>query len=462
MSYFVLNSPLMFGINLWHVVKSTITRTQAKLEHSKTVPCSILDIATKSNPVIETSLVCASRYEVRSLSCQPLAAPSAILEICHPVVAIAEVESKELLQPEPLLNDKASSPIDNLLALGSLCESTPSNYTLSKSNTEPTEIHPDLESSSSKSNCSPSSFLAFLEASHLEMLERLGSEQPKSATSDLGCAQFNSAYYRRHPPPSLPQLKVHRPSKKPFCWKSKLDEIMRESGEECEDPLDLEEFSAEIDQDLPGSSFSNSPHSRSSSISSDHTCVESPEVLLISASVSITLPHLNTLSQSILDMKPILPSKPSLLSSTPSTFLAFLESSNLEMLKRMQQEKSSNLTLDIGCAQFNSAYYRRHPPPSLPQLKEIQSSKKPFCWRTTLDQMMQDEDCEDVSTEIVNETPIRSNALFPSLTHDSGPHVRSSSCSSNITCVEETPTSTSFPKHNVSLSSPLQVPLALH
>ncbi|KAH9812273.1 hypothetical protein DFH28DRAFT_1223423 [Melampsora americana] len=331
MSYFVLNSPLMFGINLWHVVKSTITRTQAKLKHSvtsKTVPCSI---ATKSNPVIETSLICASRYEVRSLSCQPLAASSAIVEICHPVVAIAEVESTELLQPKPLTNDKEeSSPIDNLLALGSLCESTPSNYTLSKSNTEPTEIHPALESSSSKSNCSPSSFLAFLEASHLEMLERLRSEQPKSATSDLGCAQFNSAYYRRHPPPSLPQPKVHRPSKKSFCWKSKLDEIMRESGEECDDPLDLEEFSAEIDQDLPGSSSSNSQHSRSSSISSDQTCVESPELPLISTfkeleqeSFSITLPHLDTLSQSIHDVEPVLPSTPSLLSSTSSSFLAF-------------------------------------------------------------------------------------------------------------------------------------------
>ncbi|KAH9812283.1 hypothetical protein DFH28DRAFT_1177376 [Melampsora americana] len=447
MSYFGLNSPLMFGINLWHVVKSTITRTEVKLEHSvqsKTDPCSILDIATKSNPVIETSLVCVSRYEVRTLSCQPLAA-SAILEICYPVVAIAEVESKELLQREPLSTDKEeSSPIDSLLALDSLCGSTPSNYTPSKSNTEPTEIHPALESSSSKSNCSPPSFLAFLEASHLEMLERLRSEQPKSATSDLGCAQFNSAYYRRHPPPSLPQLKVHRPSKKPFCWKSKLDEIMRESGEDGDETT--EESPTEFRLSRPSSSKSH--HSRSSSISSDKTCVESPKLYIVpnvstvqkleQKPLSITLPQSH--SQPTLDVKPIPSSTPSLLSPpTPSSFLAFLESSNLEMLKRMQAERSKDSTLDLGCAQFNSANYRRTPPASLPRSKAVRSSKKPFCWRTKLDQMMQDEECEHVSSEMVNEMVIQPKPFFPS-----PPHVRSASSSSNITCVEKTPTFTSF------------------
>ncbi|KAH9812272.1 hypothetical protein DFH28DRAFT_931120 [Melampsora americana] len=456
MSYLLSHSLLMFGINLWQVVKSTMTRTQAKLEQSlksAIVPCSA-QIAMKSNPVIETSFVCASRYEVRSLSCQPLAAPSAILEICHPVVAIAEVESKEVLQLEPLSNGKEeSSSIDNLLAVDSLYNSN-SSYETHQPNLEPIEVHLRPGSPSScKTNCAPSSFLAFLEASHLEMSERLQSQQPKPTTLDLGCAQFNSAYYRRHPPPSLPQLKVNRPSEQPFCWKSKLDEIMREYGEECDVTVELEASSTGFDQDFPSSSSSNPCHSRSSSIASDKTCVESSEIVdiltikeLEQKPLSITLTHPDSLSQAIIDSKPILPSTSSISSCTPSSFLAFIESSNLEMLKRMQEEKSK--TLDIECAKFNPADHRRNLPSRHPRLK----STKQFCWKSILDEMLREEECENVATEMFKNITTKPKRMISSYTsYTASPHVRSTSCSSNATCVEEIPSTMTFSKDNTVL-----------
>ncbi|EGG08780.1 uncharacterized protein MELLADRAFT_61534 [Melampsora larici-populina 98AG31] len=477
MSYLFASSPLMFGINIWQVVKSTITRTQAKLKHTfrshtnhlipiifqsaekKTVPCS-MHISSKSNPVVETSCICASSYQVRNLRCELLAAPSAF-DQCLPDI-IDEAGCKEFPKTQsPSNEEKESSSIDNLLALDSLCKSTSSSETNEEVNSEPIEVHKP-EPSSFKPNCAPSSFLAFLEASHLEMSERLRSQQSPSTTLDLGCAQFNSAYYRRHPPPSLPKLKLNQPSKKPFCWKSKLDQIMRESGEECDETV--EESSTAFDRELTGSSSSNSRHSRSSSILSDRTCVESPELVISSVKTlepkpfSSTLIHPDTLPQPIVDAKPILATPSTVSACTPSSFLAFLESSNLKMITRMQAEKSKQSNMDLGCVQFNSVYYRRNPPPSLPRLKEVKSLKKPFCWRTTLDEMMKDEECEDITSEMVDDT--KPQVFSHSSPVTPIPRARSSSCSSIATCVEATPTSMCS-KHVVSSNSSLDLSLSL-
>ncbi|EGF98771.1 uncharacterized protein MELLADRAFT_113238 [Melampsora larici-populina 98AG31] len=462
MSYYP-SSYLAFGLNLLRVVKSVITRTQVSL-HNKLDSC-ILTVAMKSIAVNVTSFVTATRYEDRSLRCEPLTLPSS-----EPQPSATEQLSVDFSVPSISFKDKVPVSSSNIeeeplkiispLANESHSQSAVLPNILVAATLEPLATQPKHATTTFSSTSAPSPFLAFLEASHLEASNRLLVEKSKSKPLDLGCAQFNSAYYRRHLPPALPQLSTRNTPKKPFCWRTTLDAIMKESGEECDEILDelVEESGTRSNQDISGSS-----HSRSSSISSDTTCIETPVLVNISAASELELEEASILtnpSNTTTLQDPLFaslgsPEKP-LSSFKPSSFLDFIESSNQKMIKRTQKEKSKNLKPDVGCSEFNSAYYRRHLPSSLPPLK----SNKTFCWKSKLDQMMKEEEYEDISVEIVNQTTTKPPVIFLPSINTSSSHLRSSSCSSDITVVE-TPTLIYFPKEPILIPSLVELPFCL-
>ncbi|EGG12433.1 uncharacterized protein MELLADRAFT_58982 [Melampsora larici-populina 98AG31] len=443
------SSSLAFGLNLLRIVKSVITRTQVSLDN-KLDPC-ILTVAMKSIAVNKTSFVTVTRYEVRSLRCEPLTLPF----VLEPRLSVTEQRSADCetlvhsvsfedeLTVTSLKIEGEPSETLNSLTDDSLLQSTSSHTILLKATPEPVEAQPKQAPTTFSSISAPSPFLAFLEASHLEASNRLLAEKSRSATLDLGCAQFNSAYYRRHLPPTLPELSTSKKSKKPFCWRTTLDEIMKESGEECDESLDelVGESGTESNQDIAESSTSSSSHSRSSSVSSYTTCIGSPVLSSISSFGNLQqndTPKPLTIQEPVFnnpDVTPIRPSPSSFSSCKQTSFLDFIQSSNQEMINQMQKEKSQTSTLDVGCSQFNSAHYRRHLPPSLPPLK----SNKTFCWKTKLDQIMREEGVEDISIEIVDQMTSKPTAIFLPSINTSSSHVRSSSFSSDITVVD-TPT----------------------
>ncbi|EGG11905.1 uncharacterized protein MELLADRAFT_58986 [Melampsora larici-populina 98AG31] len=448
------NSSLAFGLNLLRVFKSVITRTQ-------------------SIAVNETSFVTATRYEVRRLRCEPLTLPF-VLEPWLSVTEQRSVDCETLVLPETFEDEitvsspktegrrsETLSPLTN----DSLSQSTSSHTIILEATPEPLETQPKQPPTTFSSTSAPSPFLAFLEASHLEASRKLLAEKSSLAPLDLGCAQFNSAYYRRHLPPTLPELSTSKKSKKAFCWRTTLDEIMKESGEECDEILDelVEESGTESgNQDIAESSTSSPSHSRSSSVSSYTTCIGSPVLSSISSfgklqqnDTSTTI----TIQEPILNhpgVTPIRPSPSSFSSCKPTSFLDFIESSNQEMINRMQKEKPKNLTPDVECSQFNSAHYRRHLPRSLPPSK----SNKTFCWKSKLDQMMREEEFEDISVDTVDQMTTKPTSIFPPSVYTSSSHVRSSSCSSDITVVD-TATLIYFPKETIPLPSPVDLPFCL-
>ncbi|EGG12434.1 uncharacterized protein MELLADRAFT_101682 [Melampsora larici-populina 98AG31] len=406
MSYFSSLS-LNFGLNLVHVVKSVITRRT------------------------QTSFVTASRYEVRSLRCEPLALPSS-----EPQPSVTEQLSVDFSVPSISVKDEvpvSSSNIEKepLIIISPLANESSSQSAvlpniLVKAALEPLATQPKHASTTFSSTSSPSPFLAFLEASHLEASNRLLAEKSKSKPLDLGCAQFNSAYYRRHLPPALPHLSTRNTPKKPFRWRTTLDAIMKESGEECDEILDelVEESGTKSNQDISGSS-----HSRSSSISSDLTCIESPVLVPVSSVGELKEDPSSKDPTNILilqeplfnhpDVTPIRPSPSSFSSCKQSSFLDFIQSSNQEMINRMQEDKFKTSTLDVGCSQFNSAYYRRHLPSSLPPLK----SNRTFCWKSKLDQLMKEEEFENISVEIVDQRTTTLTAIFLPSINTSSSHL---------------------------------------
>ncbi|EGG11903.1 uncharacterized protein MELLADRAFT_58984 [Melampsora larici-populina 98AG31] len=441
------NSSLAFGLNLLRIVKSAITRTH-------------------------TSFVTVTRYEVRSLRCEPLTSPfvlqprllvteqrSADCEtLVHSVSFEDELTVTSLKIEEP--SDETLSPLKN----DSLLQSILSPTILLEATPGPVEAQPKQAPTTFSSISAPSPFLAFLEASHLEASNRLLAEKSRSATLDLGCSQFNSAYYRRHLPPTLPELSTSKKSKKSFCWRTTLDEIMKESGEECDESLDelVEESGTKSNQDITESSTSSPSHSRSSSVSSYTTCIGSPVLTSItsfgklqqkdtSTTITIQEPLFNHPG-----VTPIRPSPSSFSSCKQTSFLDFIQSSNQEMINRMEKEKIENSTLDVGCSQYNSAYYRRRLPPSLPPLK----SNKTFCWRSKLDQIMREEEFEDISVEIVDQSTTKPTVICLPSIYTSSSHVRSSSFSSDITVVD-TSTLVSFPKETGLSPSTVEISFCL-
>lgn len=311
-----MNSPAMFSVDVWQSVRSSKNRTEARSKQ----PCKTAGvphhkfISLKSTAIVETSYVCVTKYDVRPSRCPPHKMP---LAFDIPLPSPGEVKAKnpkalenpsknllietsmsmtmssivpedtqlptQLATSDPpastgelapvALVDGHEESIYNLPSNDSTSESNPSNTTL----VEAFPATPDKLASSSPVHSNH--FLAFLEASHLEESRRFHEEQAKLSTIDVGCAQFNSAYYRRRLPPSLHQFNPAKKSSKPFCWKTRLDEIMKD--EECIDMSDevTEDTTTDHNRTLSASSLSSSSHLRLSSMSSDNTCVETPELL---------------------------------------------------------------------------------------------------------------------------------------------------------------------------------------
>ncbi|KAH9822618.1 hypothetical protein DFH28DRAFT_949216 [Melampsora americana] len=310
-----INSAVVSSGDVWQVIRSGKNRNEARSEQpckTKSVPQNKF-ITLKSTAVVEISYVCVTKYDVRTLRCQPhhipstsgiglpsgeeaggdspeplentskdlpveTSASSISQEVTQLPICIAQLADSDLpassgeFAPVSLVNEHKDG-LHNQASNDSILDFNLSNATLVEASPET----PNKRASSSPLHSTP--FLDFLDASHLEESKGFHEEQVKLSIVDLGCAQFNSAYDERCLPPSLPRFKHTTKFSKPFCWNTRSDEIMKD-----EESIDLsgevtEDITTEHDRTLSTCSMSLSSHLCMSSMSSENTCAATPELL---------------------------------------------------------------------------------------------------------------------------------------------------------------------------------------